>query len=72
MVVASFEAEYHPRDGGRKSLDGVSLAYEIKLVDDILYEFCIANPDARLEQTAQGEIVILCVSGPPVGQRKLV
>ncbi len=31
--------------------------------DDEYYEFCMANPDLRLERTAQGEIVIV----PPAG-----
>jgi Uma2 family endonuclease len=31
--------------------------------DDAFYEFCVANPDMRIERTAQGEIVIV----PPAG-----
>jgi Uma2 family endonuclease len=31
--------------------------------DDEFYEFCMANPDVRLERTAEGEIIIV----PPAG-----
>jgi Uma2 family endonuclease len=34
-----------------------------KLTDDEYFEFCAANPDLRIERTAEGEIVIV----PPAG-----
>jgi Uma2 family endonuclease len=36
---------------------------DLHMNDDEYYEFCMANPDLRLERTAQGEIVIV----PPAG-----
>ena len=36
---------------------------ELRMNDDEYYEFCMANPNLRLERTAQGEIVIV----PPAG-----
>lgn len=36
---------------------------ELPMSDDDYYAFCMANPEVRLERTAQGEIVIV----PPAG-----
>jgi Uma2 family endonuclease len=41
----------------------VTLAYEDRLSDRAYFAFCEANPDLRLERTAEGEIVIV----PPAG-----
>jgi Uma2 family endonuclease len=36
---------------------------ELRMSDDEYFDFCMANPDVRLERTAQGEIIIV----PPAG-----
>ncbi len=41
----------------------ISLARRSRLSDAAYMEFCFANPDLRIERTAQGEIVIV----PPAG-----
>jgi Uma2 family endonuclease len=41
----------------------LTLNPELRMNDDEYYKFCMANPDLRLERTAQGEIVIV----PPAG-----
>ena len=41
----------------------LTLNPELRMNDDEYYEFCMANPDLRIERTAQGEIIIV----PPVG-----
>ncbi len=41
----------------------VRIQPERRMTDDEFYEFCCANPDLRIERTAEGEIVIM----PPTG-----
>ena len=41
----------------------LALNPELRMSDDEYYEFCMANPDVRLERTSQGEIVVM----PPAG-----
>ena len=41
----------------------LTLNPELRLSDDEYFELCSANPDLRLERTAQGEIIIV----PPAG-----
>jgi Uma2 family endonuclease len=40
-----------------------SMDPDVRLTDDEYYNLCIANPDMRLERTAEGEIIIV----PPAG-----
>ncbi len=40
--------------------------------DDALYEFCRANPDLRIERTAEGEILIMSPTGGETGRRNFV
>ncbi len=37
--------------------------------DDQFFEFCMVNPDLRIERTAQGEIVIIPPEGFEAGYR---
>lgn len=41
----------------------LSLRPDQKLDADAFYEFCVANPDIRMELTAEGEIIVM----PPAG-----
>jgi Uma2 family endonuclease len=41
----------------------LTLNPDLRMSDDDYYDFCVANPNLRLERTAQGEIVIV----PPAG-----
>jgi Uma2 family endonuclease len=41
----------------------LTLNPDLRMSDDEYYAFCVANPDARFERTAEGEIVIV----PPAG-----
>jgi Uma2 family endonuclease len=41
----------------------IALNPELQMSDDDYFAFCMANPDLRLERTAQGEIIIV----PPAG-----
>src|ERR1017187_1930487 len=41
----------------------LTLNPELRMDDDEYFAFCVANPDVRLERSAEGEIGIL----PPVG-----
>jgi Uma2 family endonuclease len=40
--------------------------------DDALYEFCRANPELRIERTAEGEILIMSPTGGETGRRNFV
>lgn len=40
--------------------------------DEDLYEFCRANPDFRIERTAEGEILIMSPTGGETGRRNFV
>jgi Uma2 family endonuclease len=40
--------------------------------DDALYEFCRANPNLRIERTAEGEILITSPTGGETGRRNFV
>ena len=42
---------------------------EHRMTDDEFYEFCCANPDLRIERTADGEIVIMPPTGFETGYR---
>ena len=44
---------------------------ERRMTDDEYYEFCQANPDLRIERTAQGEIVIMAPTGGETAYRNL-
>src|SRR5260370_41384649 len=37
--------------------------------DDAYFEFCLANPDLRIERTSQGEIIIVPPAGIESGYR---
>lgn len=44
---------------------------ERRMTDEQYYEFCCANPDLRIERTAEGEIVIMPPTGFETGHRNM-
>jgi Uma2 family endonuclease len=43
----------------------------LRLTDRAFWKLCVANPDLRLERTAQGELVIMPPAGADSGRRNL-
>src|SRR4051795_5336077 len=43
----------------------------LRLTDRAFGKLCVANPDLRLERTAQGELVIMPPAGADSGRRNL-
>jgi Uma2 family endonuclease len=41
----------------------------VKLTDEQFYQICLANPDLRLELTAQGELIVMPPTGGETGRR---
>ena len=50
----------------------VRILSEQGMTDDEFYDFCQANPDLRIERTAQGEITILPGTGGETGYRNII
>jgi Uma2 family endonuclease len=42
---------------------------ERRMTEDEYFEFCRANPEVRMERTAQGEIVIMAPAGGETAYR---
>lgn len=47
----------------------LKLRPKINLTEDQLYEFCLLNRDLRIEQTAEGELLIMPPAGSETGRR---
>jgi Uma2 family endonuclease len=47
----------------------VHIRHRRSLTQDEYYEFCAANPDLRIELTAEGEIIIMPLTGVETGYR---